>query len=128
VDFAVKHGVGTIHLENLSGFGKSDASKAYILRNWSYFQFQTMIKYKAKLEGITVKFVRAAYTSRRCCFCGHVEKKSRDSTSFRCVKCGYALHADLNGAINIGKSKEFCDAPTVEEEVQEEALDISMNV
>ncbi|WP_139203358.1 zinc ribbon domain-containing protein, partial [Thermoflavimicrobium dichotomicum] len=38
------------------------------------------------------------------CKCGHREKANRDGIQFRCKKCGYTCHADLNGAINIAKA------------------------
>ncbi|MED5014023.1 zinc ribbon domain-containing protein [Geobacillus stearothermophilus] len=31
-------------------------------------------------------------------------KWNRDTKRFRCQRCGYTLHADLNGAINIAKA------------------------
>jgi hypothetical protein len=32
---------------------------------------------------------------------GHREKANRNGFGFRCKKCGYSCHADLNGAMNI---------------------------
>jgi IS605 OrfB family transposase len=119
--FAVKNQVGTLHMENLSGFGKDGKSKEFVLRNWSYFKFQTMIKYKAKMAGIRVRFVNPAYTSRACCKCGNVDEANRydlkNRSKFKCTGCGCELNADLNGAINIANSTRF-----VAEELDEDAV------
>ncbi|WP_141480570.1 zinc ribbon domain-containing protein, partial [Priestia megaterium] len=48
-----------------------------LLRNWSYYQLQTMIEYKAEREGIKVKYVDASYTSQTCSKCDHYEKGQR---------------------------------------------------
>jgi predicted transposase len=38
-------------------------------------------------------------SSRECSACGHVEKRNRPNQStFRCVACGFAAHADTNAA------------------------------
>jgi putative transposase len=49
-----------------------------------------------------VEKIRPAFTSQRCSACGHVDAKSRESQArFVCTACGFALHADVNAAINI---------------------------
>ena len=49
-----------------------------------------------------VETIRPAFTSQRCSACGHVDAKSRESQArFVCTACGFALHADVNAAINI---------------------------
>ncbi|WP_075261646.1 zinc ribbon domain-containing protein, partial [Geobacillus kaustophilus] len=32
------------------------------------------------------------------------EKENRNGIHFTCKKCGYTIHADLSGAINIAKA------------------------
>ena len=32
---------------------------------------------------------------------------NKDKTKFKCTKCGYEIHADLNGAINIARSTNY---------------------
>lgn len=65
-----------------------------------YRRLQTIIEYKANLEGIDVRHVRAKYTSRTCHNCGYVTRlvKRRE---FRCPRCGLIYNRDLNAAINI---------------------------
>jgi transposase len=48
-----------------------------------------------------VQKVAPAYTSQRCSACGHIAAGSRESQAlFRCVACGFTLHADVNAARN----------------------------
>jgi len=65
-------------------------------------KLQTIIEYKALLEGIEVKYLskkETKNTSKKCHKCGHVARvKGRE---FRCPKCGLIYNRDLNAAINI---------------------------
>ena len=52
VKFAVDNHAKYINIENLEGFGKdkngkSISSKIFVLRNWTYYQLQQYIEYKA---------------------------------------------------------------------------------
>ena len=115
VNFAVQTRAATIHMEDLSGFGKdpdgnAEEKKEFVLRNWSYYELQNMIKYKAKIYGIRVEKVRPAYTSKNCSWCGHLG--FRESTTFicenpECKQCGKKIHADYNAARNIANSKDI---------------------
>ena len=104
VDFAKKYNCEYIHLEKLTKDGFSDS----ILRNWSYYELQQMIEYKADRLGIKVKYVDPAYTSQKCSKCGHIDKGNRQTQEkFICTKCGFELNADHNASINIARSKDF---------------------
>jgi len=108
INFALKHKCGIINLEDLSGFKKN--TNDFILRNWSFYELQTMIEQKAKKVGITVNKVKAKYTSQRCNNCGYIDKESRKSQSeFECTSCGHEESADYNAAKNISMAhtKEF---------------------
>jgi putative transposase len=49
-----------------------------------------------------VEKVSPAFTSQRCCACGHIASESRKSQAlFACVTCGFACNADVNAARNI---------------------------
>ncbi len=41
------------------------------------------------------------YTSQKCSKCGHIERANRTGSIFKCKKCKYELHSDLNASINI---------------------------
>ena len=52
VEFAKKHKCEYINLEKLDKDGFGDK----LLRNWSYYELQNMIEYKAEREGIIVRY------------------------------------------------------------------------
>ncbi|MGG4382657.1 transposase [Priestia megaterium] len=110
IQFAVKNNAGVIHLEELQ-FDKLKHKS--LLRNWSYYQLQTMIEYKAEREGIEVKYVDASYTSQTCSKCGHYEEGQRvlqDTFTCKNKECkGYVhkVNADFNASQNIAKSTDI---------------------
>lgn len=104
VKFAKDNKCQFINLEHLTKEGFDNR----LLASWSYYELQTMIKYKADREGIEVRFVDPAYTSQTCSHCGHVDKENRKSQAkFECTECGFELNADHNAAINIARSTKF---------------------
>lgn len=105
VDFAVKNKAKYINMEDLSGFKGNDDR---ILRNWSYYELQQFIEYKAAKYGIEVRYINPYHTSQVCSCCGHWEEGQRmDQAHFVCKKCGTELNADYNAARNISMSTEF---------------------
>lgn len=53
-------------------------------------------------KGITITKVNPAYTSQECPNCGCVDPRNRKTRDlFRCICCGYTLHADTNASRNI---------------------------
>ena len=101
IDFALENGCGMINIEDLSGIGSMERNN-FILRNWSYFELQTMIQYKAEREGIVVNTIDARYSSQRCSVCGHIHEDNRISQSkFECLSCGNKDNADYNASKNI---------------------------
>lgn len=104
VNFALQKNAGKIHLENLTGIAR-DESSAWVLRNWSYFELQNMIKYKAEREGIEVIFIDPKNTSRTCPSCGHISADNRlTQQKFECTECKFSDNADFVGAKNIACS------------------------
>jgi len=78
VKFAKDNRAATIKLEFLEGYGQEEKNK-FILRNWSYFQLQTMIEYKAKMESIRVVYIDPYHTSQTCAECNKYEEGQRES-------------------------------------------------
>lgn len=74
------------------------------LNNWAFYELEQFIRYKAEARGKQVVLVDARYTSQKCSACGHTYKGNRDGSSFRCRRCGFQLHADLNAARNIAQA------------------------
>jgi IS605 OrfB family transposase len=89
-------------LTNIRGRAKVRKAQRRRLHGWSFAQFQAFVCYKAEAKGVNVGFVDPRYTSQKCSKCGHIERGNRPTPSkFRCKKCGFECHADLNAAINI---------------------------
>jgi putative transposase len=70
---------------------------------WAFAELQSMIAYKAPLQGSMAIKVDAHYTSKACPMCGHTCDANRPNKGlmFICQNCHYTLHADLVGARNI---------------------------
>lgn len=118
VDFAVKNHAGVIHLEKLEFDRQKHKS---LIRNWSFYQVQTMIEYKAEREGIAVYYVDSAFTSQTCSRCGNLEKGQRENQEkFICKKCGFEGNADYNASQNIAKKE-----PLNKEKNEEKELEMS---
>ena len=104
VEFAKKNQCEYINMEKLTKDGFNNT----ILRNWSYYQLQQYIEYKAEREGIKVRYIDPAYTSQTCARCGHIDKENRQTQEkFICTKCGFELNADHNASINIARSDKY---------------------
>lgn len=123
VDFALKNNAATIQMENLTGISRQDdASHKFMLRNWSYFELQNMIEYKAQKYGITVKYIKAADTSQICSVCGQKGEYdyTKDQKRFTCLNPACSCHnmykpifnADFNAARNIAMSTDYIQKKT----------------
>jgi putative transposase len=95
---AVEHQPCKIVLEDLTNYRK-EARGA--IHDWPFALMQEKITYKAKAEGLPVDDVDPRYTSQKCRVCGHTSSSNRNGDSFECGECGYQVHADVNGAMNI---------------------------
>ena len=134
VDFAVKNNAKVIKMENLKGFGKdkygkSNASYIFALRNWTYYQLQQFIEYKAAMNGIEVKYVNPYNTSRRCSCCGYEDSNNRVSQKkFKCLKCGNEMNADHNASINIARSEEYQNGDVTLDEQRKQHFEYLKNL
>ena len=104
---AVAHNVKTIKLERLANIRsttRTSRKNNHSLHTWSFYRLAQYIEYKAKLAGIKVEYVNPAYTSQTCPVCGHVHHAN--DRNYIC-KCGFHIHRDLLGAMNICNSTEY---------------------
>lgn len=103
VKFAIKHKCGKIQMEDLTGV--TSPVRELFLKQWSYYDLQQKIEYKAKENNIEVIKVNPAYTSKRCNKCGCINDENRDCKNnqekFKCVECGHTDNADVNASKNI---------------------------
>ncbi len=104
---AVAHDVNVIKLERLANIRsttRTSRKNDHSLHTWSFYRLAKFIEYKANLAGIKVEYVNPAYTSQTCPVCGHVHHAS--DRTYTC-ECGFRIHRDLLGAMNICNSTEY---------------------
>ncbi len=114
IKFALKYHAAYINLEDLKGFSKQEKN-SFVLRNWSYYELQTMIQYKAAAEGIKVRFVEPAYISQTCSICGGAGTVK--DHIFTCSDPDCKIHylyqvkirSDFNAARNVAQKEEFVE-------------------
>ena len=107
VGTAVAHNVKTIKLERLANIRsttRTSRKNNHSLHNWSFYRLAQFIEYKAKLVGIVVEYINPAYTSQTCPVCGHIHHAN--DRNYVC-KCGFHIHRDVLGAMNICNSTEY---------------------
>jgi len=97
VNYAKEHRSALV-LEDL---GKINKYKYVKKSQWSFYQLETFIKYKAALLGIPLLYVNPAYTSQICSKCGSINKTN--DKHYKCLNCGYFCHRDVNAAFNISR-------------------------
>ena len=103
VDLAAKYNCGVIQMEDL--LKATSNTRERMLKDWSYYDLQNKIEYKAKELGIDVIYINPKYTSKRCSKCGCIHEENRDGkkdqAKFECKVCGYKDNADINASKNI---------------------------
>ena len=107
VETAISHNVKLIKLEqlqNIRSATRKSRKNNHSLHTWSFYRLAQFIEYKAKLAGIKVEYVNPAYTSQTCPVCGHIHHAN--DRNYTC-RCGFHIHRDLLGAMNICNSTEF---------------------
>lgn len=95
-------------LEDLSGIRGRDNGFGrefrWLLGNWAFDELRRFVEYKARRASVPVIAVDPRNTSRTCSRCGFCAKGNRKSQShFECLKCGLAMNADCNAAVNIAR-------------------------
>jgi len=107
IETAVAHNVKTIKIERLANIRsttRTSRKNNHSLHTWSFYRLAQYIEYKAKLAGIKVEYVNPAYTSQTCPVCGNIHHAN--DRNYTC-KCGFHIHRDLLGAMNICNSTEY---------------------
>lgn len=97
-------GIAIEALNGIRGRVRLRKSQRIQLHSWSFADFETKLKYKAKKYGVPLVSVDPRNTSKGCSKCGCVDKANRpNQATFSCISCGFSLNADINAAINIGR-------------------------
>lgn len=111
VDYAKTH-CSAIVLENLRNISKKGKAKRYIQKSqWSFFQLEMFLQYKATLLGVPLYYISPRYTSRICSRCGRLNLAN--GKQYNCSHCGHFDHRDANAAFNISAQAEFLYKRTV---------------
>jgi IS605 OrfB family transposase len=101
VNEALRYECDVIAFEDLTNI--RDRTGASWGHKWAFRTLYEQVEYKAESEGISVKQVGSAYTSKRCAECGFTADENRPTRAdFCCQKCESAANADYNAAKNIG--------------------------
>ena len=89
----------------LEQHGKRVAQKRGLNRSWANVRpgiLHATLARQCEKTGAKFVQVKASYTSQTCPVCEHKAKENRKSQAeFLCVNCGFTLHADSIGSINI---------------------------
>lgn len=108
-------------LEDLSGIRKQKSKGKKLnkwISNWSFYQLEQFLKYKAEEIGKRIFKVDGRYTSQKCSCCGVIDKSQRSGSKYSCTKCGYRDHSDINAAKNI-RNKYFISTVPEKEKVEQ---------
>lgn len=108
VDLAKKNNCGIIYLEDLKGISTDNS----YLKNWSYFELQEDIRYKAELEGITVVKKDCSYNNITCSQCGHIDTENVKQVMFCCASCEFESVIEYNASLNVA-NPDFDNLETV---------------
>lgn len=104
VDRAIDTGRGIAleeltHIRSRTRFRSRQRAK---MSGWAFAQLRAFLTYKAQRARVPILLVDPRHTSQQCPVCSHTARANRPSQSqFRCRVCGFALHADIVGALNI---------------------------
>lgn len=91
---------GTVEEPGRNVRQKSGLNRSILEHGW--YQFEVFLSYKLAATGGDLVKVNPRNTSRKCSNCGSIDARNRENqANFRCVECGYEIHADHNAAINI---------------------------
>ncbi|GGM43180.1 transposase [Paraliobacillus quinghaiensis] len=107
VDFALQFDRPMMKLEQLDDIRSTCRSLKQAdrtIHSWSFYQLKQFIKERALKFNIPVVDINPYKTSQTCFCCKHADKGNRRKEIFKCKKCGYKNHADLNAANNIAIS------------------------
>ena len=99
--FNFEDDVAEVRLEKLRRLGEGK-KKSRKLQAFNYADLRYKLERKCQETNVMLTETSNAYRSQRCSLCGFVHKKNRlnGGEEFACLKCGFALDADFNSAIN----------------------------
>lgn len=104
-DYCIQNDIGTVYygdLDSCSRGTKQDHVGGRVVRQklsqWNFGEIMQQLENKLSRHGIQLIKVKEYYTSKKCPVCGKLNKPN--GRNYEC-ECGYIMHRDVNGAINI---------------------------
>jgi IS605 OrfB family transposase len=109
-------------LTNIRSNSKRRKKQRRRFHSWSFKRFQQCVTYKAERKAVLIDYVDPRFTSRKCSCCGYISRSNRPSQAvFKCKKCSFSCHADINASVNIRedylKQRAAVNPPIVATEV-----------
>ena len=98
-----------IVLEDLKGIRKlyrkgngQDRKYRRRLNNWSFYEFQRQVEWKARWEGIPVRYVNPRRTSMLCPRCeGLLQEDTQNRRKLWCNNCSRLMDRDVVASMNV---------------------------
>jgi len=105
LDYCIKNNISKIYYGDLDSCirntKKEKRGSKFVhqkLSQWNYGFLIKELMNKLTRYGIELIKVKEYYTSKKCPICGQLNKP--EGRNYTC-DCGYVMHRDINGAINI---------------------------
>jgi putative transposase len=106
LDFCIHNNISIVYFGDLDGASRSTKQKRrgnkmvrQKLSQWNFGQMMKLLENKLIRYNIRVIKISEAYSSQKCPQCDKLNKpKGRE---YKCRRCNYQQHRDINGAINI---------------------------
>jgi len=106
LDYCLQNNISTVYYGDLDSCtrntekeGKGNKKTRQKLSQWNYGLIMLQLENKLSRYGIKLIKVKEYWTSKKCPCCG--KRNTPKGRNYQCKKCGYAMHRDVNGAINI---------------------------
>lgn len=102
-DYCVKNGISKVYYGDLDSCTRNTKERigkvvGQKLNNWNYGELTLQLENKLSRHGIELVKVSEAYSSQTCPHCG--ERHKPTNRNYKC-ECGYEMHRDIVGAMNI---------------------------
>lgn len=103
VDYCIKNEINIVYYGDLDSCTRNSKDRigrfvGQKLNQWEYGQIMQQLHNKLERHNIKLIKVSEAYSSQTCAKCGKLNKPK--GRNYKC-NCGYKIHRDVNGAINI---------------------------
>ena len=92
--------MGDFESQKVSSKIKNKTNNRYY-SNISFYLFKQKLEFKCKSNGIKLKFINEAYTSKTCSCCGSINNSLGSKEYFECKECDNKTGRDINASKNI---------------------------